>query len=42
QVYMLLGQFLLLRKDEELFKKWMKETCGAKAKQSQDCCSCLR
>lgn len=42
QAYVLLGQFLVLRKDEELFQDWLKETCGANAKQSRDCAGCLR
>ncbi|NXV57061.1 BAF factor, partial [Molothrus ater] len=40
--YVVLGQFLVLRKDEELFREWLKETCGANAKQSRDCSGCLR
>lgn len=42
QAYVVLGQFLVLRKDEELFREWLKETCGANAKQSRDCSGCLR
>ena len=41
KAYVVLGQFLLLKKNQELFKDWLKETCGANAKQSQDCYSCL-
>ncbi|TGZ65963.1 hypothetical protein CRM22_005605 [Opisthorchis felineus] len=37
-----LGQFLLLRRDEELFKDWLKEACGANAKQADDCFTALR
>uniref|UniRef100_A0A8C0ML80 Barrier-to-autointegration factor n=1 Tax=Canis lupus familiaris TaxID=9615 RepID=A0A8C0ML80_CANLF len=32
----LLGQFLVLKKDEDLFREWLKDTCGANAKQSRD------
>ncbi|KAL8600493.1 Barrier-to-autointegration factor [Nucella lapillus] len=39
--YVVLGQFLVLKKDEELFKDWLKETCGANAKQQGDCHACL-
>uniref|UniRef100_K7EYL8 Barrier-to-autointegration factor n=3 Tax=Cryptodira TaxID=8464 RepID=K7EYL8_PELSI len=40
--YVVLGQFLVLKKDEELFREWLKDTCGANAKQSRDCSGCLR
>ena len=37
-----LGQYLLLKEDEELFCEWMRETCNANAKQQRDCYRCLR
>lgn len=42
QAYVVLGQFLVLKKDEELFRDWLKETCGANSKQQGDCYGCLR
>ena len=42
KAYVLLGQFLILKKDEELFKDWLKETCGANSHQSGNTYSCLR
>ncbi|XP_074813954.1 barrier-to-autointegration factor isoform X1 [Natator depressus] len=42
KAYVVLGQFLVLKKDEELFREWLKDTCGANAKQSRDCSGCLR
>lgn len=42
KAYTVLGQFLLLRRDEELFKEWLKEACGANAKQAGDCYTALR
>ena len=41
KAFVVLGQFLILKKDEELFKDWLHETCGANAKQQEDCYSCL-
>ncbi|XP_015263839.1 PREDICTED: barrier-to-autointegration factor isoform X1 [Gekko japonicus] len=42
KAYVVLGQFLVLKKDEDLFREWLKDTCGASAKQSRDCYGCLR
>uniref|UniRef100_A0A1B0BZL6 Uncharacterized protein n=1 Tax=Glossina palpalis gambiensis TaxID=67801 RepID=A0A1B0BZL6_9MUSC len=39
--YPVLGQYLVLKKDAELFKEWMKDTCNASAKQANDCYNCL-
>lgn len=41
KAYVILGQFLVLKKNQELFVEWLKETCQANAKQAKDCCSCL-
>ena len=41
QAYNLLGQFLLLNKDEELFKEWLKEEVGIKGKHLNDCNNCM-
>ncbi|NP_001084558.1 barrier-to-autointegration factor A [Xenopus laevis] len=42
KAYVVLGQFLVLKKDEELFKEWLKDICSANAKQSRDCYGCLK
>ncbi|KAK3093508.1 hypothetical protein FSP39_016566 [Pinctada imbricata] len=42
KAYVVLGQFLVLKKDEELFRDWLKETTGANAKQQGDCFNCLK
>ncbi len=42
KAYVLLGQFLLLKKDEELFKEWLKETCNANAHHSNSAYTCLK
>ncbi|XP_066911058.1 barrier-to-autointegration factor-like [Clytia hemisphaerica] len=42
KAYVVLGQFLILKKDEELFVEWLKDTCGANKKQSNDCYNCLK
>ena len=41
KAYVVLGQFLVLKKNEELFKEWLHETCGANSKQQGDCYECL-
>ncbi|XP_018584319.1 barrier-to-autointegration factor isoform X2 [Scleropages formosus] len=38
---MILGQFLLLRKNQALFCEWLKSTCGANRKQQEDCYAAL-
>lgn len=42
KAYVVLGQYLVFRRDEELFKEWLKETTGANVKQQKDCVSCLK
>ena len=42
KAYVVLGQFLVLRKDEELFKEWLHEVCNANRKQRGDCYLCLK
>lgn len=42
KAYVVLGQFLLLKKNEEDFLLWLKETISANSKQAGDCYQCLR
>ncbi|KAK2707815.1 barrier-to-autointegration factor-like [Artemia franciscana] len=41
KAFIVLGQFLVLKKDKELFSDWLKHTIGANSKQSGDCAQCL-
>lgn len=41
QASVVLGQFLVLKKNKELFVDWLKDTAGANAKQAGDCHQCL-
>lgn len=41
KAYVVLGQFLVLKKNEDLFRDWLNQTCGANAKQAGDCYNCL-
>lgn len=41
KAYVVLGQFLLLKKDGDMFNDWLKDTCNANAKQQKDCYDCL-
>jgi hypothetical protein len=42
KAYVVLGQFLLLKKNEEDFKDWLKDICNANKKQADDCFMCLK
>jgi len=42
KAYTVLGQYLLFKKSEELFKDWLNEACGANSKQQNDCFNCLK
>lgn len=42
KAYVVLGQFLVLKKDQELFTDWLKDICRANSKQAGDCYSCLK
>merc|ERR1712168_200236 len=39
--YNLLGQFLLVNKDEEMFKEWLKEEISMTAKYQKDATECI-
>ena len=41
KAYVVLGQFLVLRKDEELFMEWLQDAFHANSKQGRDCYHCL-
>ncbi|XP_019346550.1 barrier-to-autointegration factor-like protein isoform X2 [Alligator mississippiensis] len=41
KAYILLGQFLLLKKDSAVFQRWLKGTYGASPTEAQQCASCL-
>ncbi|XP_054153684.1 barrier-to-autointegration factor B-like [Oppia nitens] len=41
KAYVVLGQFLVLKKNQELFIEWLKDLSGANAKQAKDCQQCL-
>lgn len=42
KAYVVLGQFLVLKKNKELFMDWLNQTCGANSKQQNDCYDCLK
>ena len=41
QAYVVLGQFLILKKNKDLFIDWIKDLAGANNKQAADCYNCL-
>lgn len=42
KAYVLLGQFLLLKKDEELFAEWLKDEICVSSKCSRDAATCMK
>ncbi|KOB75292.1 Barrier-to-autointegration factor [Operophtera brumata] len=42
KAFVVLGQYLVLKKNQMLFQEWMKDTCSANSKQSADCYQCLK
>merc|ERR1711944_71992 len=41
KAYVVLGQFLVLKKNRDLFVDWLKDYAGANSKQASDCYQCL-
>ncbi|GFQ66061.1 barrier-to-autointegration factor [Trichonephila clavata] len=41
KAYVVLGQFLVLKKHKELFIDWMKDICAANSKQASECYQCI-
>ncbi|XP_035684530.1 barrier-to-autointegration factor B-like [Branchiostoma floridae] len=41
KAYVVLGQYLLLKKDGDMFRDWLNETCNANSKQTLECYDCL-
>lgn len=39
KAYVVLGQYLVLKKNKELFSDWLNQTCCANRKHQSDCCS---
>ena len=42
KAYVVLGQFLLLKKDEALFAEWLSDTINCNKNHSQNCANCLK
>ena len=42
QAYQVLGQYFVLNKDEDKFKKWLKDICAANDLQQNECFLCLK
>jgi len=42
KAYLILGQFLVLKKNQYLFIDWLRENTGANKKCASDCDQCLR
>lgn len=42
EAYVVLGQFLVLKKNEELFVDWLRDISQANSKQALDCYKCLK
>lgn len=42
KAYVVLGQFLVLKKNRELFLEWLQDLVGANAKIASECYECLQ
>lgn len=42
QAYVVLGQFLLLKKDVEMFAEWLQDVSGANVRYAGLCAQCLK
>lgn len=42
KAFVVLGQFLLLKKDTDLFAEWLKDASGANSRQAGSCAQCLK
>jgi barrier-to-autointegration factor len=42
KAYVMLGQFLLFRKEDEFFIEWLKELLPITNENALHCCSCIR
>ncbi|XP_030579800.1 barrier-to-autointegration factor-like protein [Archocentrus centrarchus] len=42
KAYVVLSQFLVLRKDSEMFTDWLKDASGANSRQAGSCAQCLK
>uniref|UniRef100_A0A1E1XVA1 Barrier-to-autointegration factor-like protein n=1 Tax=Amblyomma sculptum TaxID=1581419 RepID=A0A1E1XVA1_AMBSC len=41
KAYVVLGQFLVMKKNKDVFISWLKNISGANSKQALDCYQCL-
>lgn len=41
KAYVVLGQYLVLKKNQELFIDWITEACGADKRRAGECYQCL-
>jgi len=41
QAFVVLGQFLVLKKNEDLFLEWLKDTAGISTNHARQCYQCL-
>lgn len=42
KAYVLLGQILIFKKNEEIFGDWLKDEIKANVKQARECSTCLK
>ncbi|KAK8781169.1 hypothetical protein V5799_017493 [Amblyomma americanum] len=42
KAYVVLGQFLVMKKNKDVFISWLKDISGANSRQALDCYQCLK